>query len=243
NVYRIEKDRLWSFNSYLLILHRLVKGKNPLGVELNWVNFWVLAHDMSHSFMSKIVAKHLGKFIGTFLNYDVITPQVRNKKAMCIRVRLDVRHGKIFCPLQATTPKHEIVFRWDISLHALSQRASMWKSKWLIEDREGRGINFRNSTINANGIKGDGIKACRPKGRHRLELSGHCSNVNYDKEMSLVKGEDTPIHHSEGSKRPHTKLNEVEDRDSNVSKEIMGVDTIFCENGIDLDFENENEYG
>ncbi|MFQ6634767.1 hypothetical protein Gotur_010160, partial [Gossypium turneri] len=36
NMDRIEKDRAWNFISYLLILHRLVKGKNPLGVELNW---------------------------------------------------------------------------------------------------------------------------------------------------------------------------------------------------------------
>lgn len=35
DVNRIEKEGPWTFNSHLLILHRLVNGENPLVVELN----------------------------------------------------------------------------------------------------------------------------------------------------------------------------------------------------------------
>ncbi|MBA0749139.1 hypothetical protein Gogos_003099, partial [Gossypium gossypioides] len=58
DVESIEQNGPWSFNS-----HRLREGEIPMGLELNWVAFWVLVHDIPHGFMSENVAKHLGNFI------------------------------------------------------------------------------------------------------------------------------------------------------------------------------------
>ncbi|MBA0845221.1 hypothetical protein Goarm_023302, partial [Gossypium armourianum] len=186
DVDRIEKDRPWNFNSHILILHRLMEGENPLGVELNWVDFLVLVYDISYGFMSEIVAKQLSNFIGIFLEYDVTTFQAGSKRVMRIWVRMNVRkplqrrkrftlpngvcayahfeyeklmlfcflcgklgHRETFCPLQATILKHEIMFQWDLTLCALSRKAAIWMSKWLVEDGNGGGPNFRNISISA----------------------------------------------------------------------------------------------
>ncbi|KAH1047665.1 hypothetical protein J1N35_038449 [Gossypium stocksii] len=64
-----------------------------MGVELNWVAFWVLVHDIPHSFISENVAKQLGNFIGAFLDYDTSFIQSGNMRFMWIRVKLDVRRS------------------------------------------------------------------------------------------------------------------------------------------------------
>ncbi|MBA0792840.1 hypothetical protein Gohar_017303, partial [Gossypium harknessii] len=61
----------WSFNSHLLIMHRLKGGGDPMVVPLFTVDFWVLVHDLPHSFMSEMVAKQLSNFVGHFLEYDM----------------------------------------------------------------------------------------------------------------------------------------------------------------------------
>lgn len=53
DVKSVERDGPWSFNSHLLIMHRLLEGESPTWIELNWVDFWVLIHDLPHGFSLK----------------------------------------------------------------------------------------------------------------------------------------------------------------------------------------------
>ncbi|MBA0676771.1 hypothetical protein Goari_018229 [Gossypium aridum] len=61
----------WSFNSHLLIMHRLKGGGDPMVVPLFTVDFWVLVHDLPYDFMFEMVAKQLSNFVGHFLEYDM----------------------------------------------------------------------------------------------------------------------------------------------------------------------------
>ncbi|MBA0880649.1 hypothetical protein Goshw_021986 [Gossypium schwendimanii] len=91
DVDRVEKNGSWNFNSYLLVLHWLKEGEYPLSVQLNWVDFWMIIHDLPLGFMSKAIAKQLGSFIGAFLEYDTSTTQLGYKRIIRINVRIDVR--------------------------------------------------------------------------------------------------------------------------------------------------------
>ncbi|MBA0550781.1 hypothetical protein Golob_021697 [Gossypium lobatum] len=61
----------WSFNSHLLIMHRLKGGGDPMVVPLFTVHFWVLIYDLPYDFMFEMVAKQLSNFVGHFLEYDM----------------------------------------------------------------------------------------------------------------------------------------------------------------------------
>ncbi|MBA0688582.1 hypothetical protein Goari_006357, partial [Gossypium aridum] len=70
---------------------RFLEGEDPLSVQLNWVDFWMIIHDLPLGFMSKAIAKQLGSFIGVFLEYDTSTTQLSYKRIIRINVRIDVR--------------------------------------------------------------------------------------------------------------------------------------------------------
>ncbi|MBA0594235.1 hypothetical protein Gorai_011147, partial [Gossypium raimondii] len=91
DVNKVEKNGSWNFNSHLLVLHRLKEEEDPLSVQLNWVDFWMLIHDLPLGFMSEAVARQLGSFIGVFLEYDASTTQLGYKRIMMLNVRIDVR--------------------------------------------------------------------------------------------------------------------------------------------------------
>lgn len=80
-----------TFNSHLLILHKLKEGEDPLTVPLFWVDFWILMHDVPLWFMSEVVAKQFGNFVGQYLEYDGSSNQLSYKRIMRVRVRVDVR--------------------------------------------------------------------------------------------------------------------------------------------------------
>lgn len=82
DVERIERDGPWTFNSHLLILHGLREAENPMGVELFWIDSWVLVHDNPFGFMSVSVARHLGNFIEGFIDYDATAIQPGSKRVM-----------------------------------------------------------------------------------------------------------------------------------------------------------------
>ncbi|MBA0703246.1 hypothetical protein Goari_027523 [Gossypium aridum] len=81
------KNGPWNFNSHLLILDQLKMGDDPLTVQLHWVDFWLLIHDLYLGFMADIVAHQLGNFIGEFIEYDTTATQLGYKRIMKIRVR------------------------------------------------------------------------------------------------------------------------------------------------------------
>ncbi|MBA0607476.1 hypothetical protein Godav_019771 [Gossypium davidsonii] len=91
DVERVMKNGPWNFNSHLLILHRWKTGEDPLTVQLHWVDFWLLIHDLPLGFMADTVAYQLGNFIGEFIEYDTVATQLGYKCIMRIWVRVDVR--------------------------------------------------------------------------------------------------------------------------------------------------------
>ncbi|MBA0659641.1 hypothetical protein Goklo_011754 [Gossypium klotzschianum] len=140
DVERVIKNGPWNFNSHLLILHRLQQGEDPLSVQLHWVDFWILIHDLPIGFIADAVAHQLGNFIGEFIEYDSAAVQLGYKRIMIVRVKVDVRK-----PLkrkkritlknsESVYPQSVDVFKWDISLQAQSRRNQSWKSKRLVED-------------------------------------------------------------------------------------------------------------
>ncbi|PPS14507.1 hypothetical protein GOBAR_AA06064 [Gossypium barbadense] len=66
-------------------------GEDPIAVQLNWVEYWVLIYDFPLGFMAESVAQQLGNFIGEFCEYDTVAVQLGYKRIMRIRVRVDVR--------------------------------------------------------------------------------------------------------------------------------------------------------
>ncbi|MBA0706201.1 hypothetical protein Golax_018326 [Gossypium laxum] len=88
----------WSFNSHLLIMHRLKGGGDPMVVPLFTVDFWVLVHDLPYDFMFEMVAKQLSNFVGHFLEY----PLKSRKKIMLANgrqayVRFEYEKLTLFC--------------------------------------------------------------------------------------------------------------------------------------------------
>ncbi|MBA0835848.1 hypothetical protein Goarm_008102, partial [Gossypium armourianum] len=140
DVDKVEKNGSWNFISHLLVLHRLKEEEDPLSVQLNWVDFWMLIHDLPLGFMSEAVARQLGSFIGVFLEYDASTTQLGYKRIMRLNVRIDVRKPlkkkkQLTLPnCEAHNPLQEYVFHWDISLRAQLRKNFAWKSRWLVED-------------------------------------------------------------------------------------------------------------
>lgn len=72
--YRIDANRIkstspWTFNSHLLILHRLQEGKDPRSVQLYQVDFWVLVKELPIGFVIESVVVQMGNFVGKFLDF------------------------------------------------------------------------------------------------------------------------------------------------------------------------------
>ncbi|MBA0783066.1 hypothetical protein Gotri_000848 [Gossypium trilobum] len=69
DVYRVVSGSTWTFNKYLLIIHRLKNDEDPKLVLLIYSTFWV-QDDLPPGFFSKATAKQLDKFVGRFLEFD-----------------------------------------------------------------------------------------------------------------------------------------------------------------------------
>ncbi|MBA0862858.1 hypothetical protein Goshw_013770 [Gossypium schwendimanii] len=73
----------------------LANVRHPIGgVSIsdleNEVDFWIIIHDLSHGFISKVVVRQLGNFIGNFLEYDTSTIQLGYKGIIRLRVTVKV---------------------------------------------------------------------------------------------------------------------------------------------------------
>ncbi|MBA0840667.1 hypothetical protein Goarm_003234 [Gossypium armourianum] len=211
DVESIEQNGPWSFNSHILLLHRLREGEIPMGVELNWVAFWVLVHDIPHGFMSENVAKQLGNFIGTFLDYDTLFIQSGNMRVMQIRVKLDVRRS-----LQR---RKKFALPNGVSAYVRFEYEKLSLFCFLCGTLgHGKSLLCGNKMLSSIGIF-----HCE---RHHVgpwfgRVSGYCTmdqssgkvtgpnvnvqHVNFDEEMGFLKGEDALVQLVEGFKRPRSK--------------------------------------
>ncbi|MBA0712943.1 hypothetical protein Golax_012011, partial [Gossypium laxum] len=88
---RVLKGSPWTFNNYLLVLHKLQWGEDPLKIPLFMAPFWVQIHDVPIGLFSKKLAVQLGNFVGEFIEYDVSNLGKENRNYMQVRVRIDVR--------------------------------------------------------------------------------------------------------------------------------------------------------
>ncbi|KAA3479129.1 reverse transcriptase [Gossypium australe] len=88
---RVLKGAPWIFNNHLLILHKLLKGEDPLKVPLIFTPLWVQIHDIPVGFFSEILARQIGGFLEEFLEYDSSDLGKGWRTFMRIRVKLDVR--------------------------------------------------------------------------------------------------------------------------------------------------------
>ncbi|MBA0876608.1 hypothetical protein Goshw_003678 [Gossypium schwendimanii] len=108
--------------------------------------------------MADAVVKQLGNFIGEFIEYDSAAVQLRYKRIMRVRVKVDVRKPikrkkrialkndeSVYVKFEVLQPQLVEVFKWDISLRAQSRINQSWKSKWLVEDDEEKQANFGNT--------------------------------------------------------------------------------------------------
>ncbi|KAH1063384.1 hypothetical protein J1N35_028371 [Gossypium stocksii] len=70
DVQRVVDGLPWFFNRHLIIFHRLMKGEDPVQVQI---------HNLPPSFMSEGMTKQLVNFIEDFLDYDALLATKREK--------------------------------------------------------------------------------------------------------------------------------------------------------------------
>ncbi|KAG8497286.1 hypothetical protein CXB51_008550 [Gossypium anomalum] len=88
---RVLKGSLWSFNTYLILVHHLGEGEDLLKVPLIFANSWVQIHDVPPGYFSKALARQMRDFIGKFLEYDGTNLGRRVQNHLHIRIQMDVR--------------------------------------------------------------------------------------------------------------------------------------------------------
>ncbi|KAG8473060.1 hypothetical protein CXB51_034996 [Gossypium anomalum] len=107
DVYRVVSGSPWTFNSYLLIIHRLKNDEDLKLVSLIYSAFWVQVHDLPLGFFSKAIAKQLDNFVG---------------------------HSDKFCPTRLNLKGEIMEFGWSISLKVVIGRAISASNVWLREE-------------------------------------------------------------------------------------------------------------
>ncbi|KAK5830177.1 hypothetical protein PVK06_013971 [Gossypium arboreum] len=178
---RVIKNGPWNFNSYLLILHRLKLGEDPLVKATkekgeDCVEKW-----------KKIVLKN-GKSVYVRFEYKKLTLFC----FLCERLG----HRESFCPTRVTQPQSEYVFNRDISLRTQSRRNQSWKSRWLMKDDREKSPIFGNPMLMGE-RRNEGI------------LNPNLGQINedFDKEIVAYEEASSPIVYSDGLKRPRVQKN------------------------------------
>lgn len=81
----------WTFDNAMLCLETVLKGEDPIKVQLWFLNIWIQIHELPSGFMSEMVGQQLGNFFGEFLLYDAKNNTSIWRECMRVKIRIDVR--------------------------------------------------------------------------------------------------------------------------------------------------------
>ncbi|MBA0717081.1 hypothetical protein Golax_004923, partial [Gossypium laxum] len=170
----------------------LKQGEDSLTVQLTEVDFWIIIHDFSHGFISKVVVRQLGNFIGKFLEYDTSTIQLGYKGIIRLRVTVKV------------IDQSERLIR----NRSISSSGNSMNNYGGSNTRESQSI-----PMNQGANKGFPSKIPYfAKGKSNIQVilgpiivskMGHINNEvsnKFDKEMAVSKEENSPIRQIDGLK-------------------------------------------
>lgn len=92
---RVLMNSPWSFDKYLLALHKLGEDEHIQGIRFDDVSFWVQIHDLLARRMTKETWVRIGSTLGEVDQVDV--PATRILLGKCIRVRVKIDITKPLC--------------------------------------------------------------------------------------------------------------------------------------------------
>lgn len=104
---RVIKGSLWTFNSHLLMLHRLMRGEDQMKVPLIYMSYWVQIHEVPIGFFNESLARQLRDFLRKFIEYDGMN--LERGLQMYLRVKV------IFIVRRLLKRKKKVLFSFRIS--------------------------------------------------------------------------------------------------------------------------------
>ena len=88
----------WSFDKYLLALHKLGEDEHIQGIRFDEVSFWVQIHDLPARRMTKETGVRIGSTLGEVEQVNVPTIVILLGKCIRVRVKIDITkplcHGR-----------------------------------------------------------------------------------------------------------------------------------------------------
>ncbi|MBA0759907.1 hypothetical protein Gotri_022718 [Gossypium trilobum] len=200
----------WSFNSHLLIMHRLKGGGDPMVVPLFTMDFWVLVHDLPHGFMSEMVAKQLSNFVGHFLEYDM--------KAISLGKKIVLANGRQAYVRFEYEKKNKTLNWGGASLYEL--QLGEWRRHRKADLVENNVI--QNNTGWASSVGLHSRASAGPIGGLIQSHTTRLQHVDWDNDMCNV-GDDRLILHMDGLKRHQALLSGAASHHETLKLERSGL--------------------
>ena len=92
---RVLTNGPWSFDKYLLAVHKLGEEEQIQNISFDMVSFWVQLHDIPARRMTKETGERIGKTLGEIEEVDI--PETANLLGKYIRVRVKVDTTQPLC--------------------------------------------------------------------------------------------------------------------------------------------------
>ncbi|KAL0012144.1 hypothetical protein SO802_007252 [Lithocarpus litseifolius] len=87
---RVLSNSLWSFDKYLLAVHKLEKKEQIQNISFDKASFWVQIHDLPARRMTREVGERIGRTLGEVKEVDVPTTDNLLGKYIRVHVRIDI---------------------------------------------------------------------------------------------------------------------------------------------------------
>ena len=91
DLHKLIEGAPWTFDSHLLLVHRLKLGEVPYLIQLFNADIWVQVYGLPIGIMLTTINKQIENFIGSYMDYDANNDLGIWREYMRIRVRIDVR--------------------------------------------------------------------------------------------------------------------------------------------------------